>query len=246
MLWRNIKWRFHNSLTIVITILQPMLWLVLYSAIAGQFMKEIGINNYTAFILPGLIILVSFSCCSSGGIMNYIMKAEGSFYRILISPINRSSIILAQILESILCTFLEIIIMFLVSFLFSVKIATGFVGICIIILIIFMTTFFIAGFSISISLSLPNEVVYETVMNAIVLPIFFVSTALFPAQNLNGGLAIAINLNPFTYIINLLRILILQGDIVVQNIIFVFILLIILCFLSFIFALYRLRKQTDL
>lgn len=246
MLWRNIKWRFHNSLTIVITILQPMLWLVLYSAIAGQFMKEIGINNYTAFILPGLIVLVSFSCCSSGGIMNYIMKAEGSFYRILISPINRSSIILAQILESILCTFLEIIIMFLVSFLFSVKIATGFVGICIIILIIFMTTFFIAGFNISISLSLPNEVVYETVMNAIVLPIFFVSTALFPAQNLNGGLAIAINLNPFTYIINLLRILILQGDIVVQNIIFVFILLIILCFLSFIFALYRLRKQTDL
>lgn len=246
MLWRNIKWRFHNSLTIVITILQPMLWLVLYSAIAGQFMKEIGINNYTAFILPGLIVLVSFSCCSSGGIMNYIMKAERSFYRILISPINRSSIILAQILESILCTFLEIIIMFLVSFLFSVKIATGFVGICIIILIIFMTTFFIAGFSISISLSLPNEVVYETVMNAIVLPIFFVSTALFPAQNLNGGLAIAINLNPFTYIINLLRILILQGDIVVQNIIFVFILLIILCFLSFIFALYRLRKQTDL
>lgn len=246
MLWRNIKWRFHNSLTIVITILQPMLWLVLYSAIAGQFMKEIGINNYTAFILPGLIVLVSFSCCSSGGIMNYIMKAEGSFYRILISPINRSSIILAQILESILCTFLEIIIMFLVSFLFYVKIATGFVGIRIIILIIFMTTFFIAGFSISISLSLPNEVVYETVMNAIVLPIFFVSTALFPAQNLNGGLAIAINLNPFTYIINLLRILILQGDIVVQNIIFVFILLIILCFLSFIFALYRLCKQTDL
>lgn len=84
ILWRNIKWRFHNAFTIMITILQPMLWLVLYSAVAGQSMKDIGIENYTAFILPGLIVLVSFGACSSSGIMNYIMKRDGSFYRILI------------------------------------------------------------------------------------------------------------------------------------------------------------------
>lgn len=108
ILWRNIKWRFHNAFTIMITILQPMLWLVLYSAVAGQSMKDIGIENYTAFILPGLIVLVSFGACSSSGIMNYIMKRDGSFYRILIAPIQRSSIILGQILEAVLCTFLKL------------------------------------------------------------------------------------------------------------------------------------------
>ena len=38
ILKRNMKWRFHNAFTIVITILQPLLWLVLYSAVAGQTM----------------------------------------------------------------------------------------------------------------------------------------------------------------------------------------------------------------
>ena len=111
ILYRNVKWRFHNSFTIVITILQPVLWLVLYSAVAGQTMKNAGIENYTAFILPGLVVLVSFSACSSG-IMNYVMKSDGSFYRVLTAPVRRSSIVLGQLLEAVLCTFLEVIMLF--------------------------------------------------------------------------------------------------------------------------------------
>ena len=102
-LWRNMKWRFHNAITIIATILQPMMWLVLYSAVAGQSMKGLGIPNYTAFIVPGLVVLVSFGCCSSSGMMNYLMKADGSFYRILIAPVKRSSMktLLNRILYSL-------------------------------------------------------------------------------------------------------------------------------------------------
>ena len=61
ILSRNIKWRFRNRVTIVMTVLQPFLWLTLYSAVAKETMKNAGIENYTAFILPGIIVLVSFS-----------------------------------------------------------------------------------------------------------------------------------------------------------------------------------------
>jgi ABC-2 type transport system permease protein len=80
------KWRFHNPVSIAVKILQPFIWLVLYSAVAGQVMNNLGIGNYTAFILPGIMVLVTFSACGSGGIINFIMKANGSFYRILIAP----------------------------------------------------------------------------------------------------------------------------------------------------------------
>lgn len=243
ILYRNIKWRFHNIFTIVITILQPMLWLVLYSTIAGQSMQGIGIENYTAFIFPGLVVLVSFSSCSSSGIMNYLMKMEGSFYRVLIAPIQRSSIILGQILEAVLCTFLEVTIMFLISLLFSVKIASGIIGVAIIVIIIFLTAFFMAGLAYTISLILPNEVIYETVMNAIVLPIFFLSTALFPADTLTGGLRIAVNLNPFTHVINALRELIISNVISLTDILPVIILLIAMCITSFSLAYWKLKNQ---
>lgn len=244
ILYRNIKWRFYNVFTIVITILQPMLWLVLYSAVAGQSMQGLGIENYTAFIFPGLVVLVCFSSCSSGGIMNYLMKTDGSFYRVLIAPIQRSSIVLGQILEAVLCTFLEVIIMFLVSLLFSVKIASGIAGIVFIIIIIFLSAFFMAGLAYAISLILPNEVVYETAMNAIVLPVFFLSTALFPANTLTGGLGIAVNFNPFTHIINALRALILESTIVYPDMISVIILLIVMSGISYAWAFNRLSKET--
>lgn len=246
LLHRNIKWRFHNAFTIVITILQPMLWLVLYSAVAGQSMKGIGIANYTAFVLPGLIVLVSFGACSSSGIMNYLMKADGSFYRILIAPVKRSFIVLGQVLEAVVCTFIEVIIMCIVSLFFSVNIETGFTGILLIALLVFLTAFFISGLAYAISLCLPNEVMYETVMNAIVLPIFFLSTALFPADGLSGGLKIAVNLNLFTHVINVLRDLILQDDIVIRDVSFVVVLLIAMCGISFSWAFHRLKKETVL
>lgn len=246
LLHRNIKWRFHNAFTIVMTILQPILWLVLYSAVAGQSMQGIGIENYTAFILPGLIVLVSFGACSSSGIMNYLMKTDGSFYRILIAPVKRNSIVLGQILEAVLCTFLEVAIMFIVSLFFGVKIASGWIGLVLIVLIIFLTAFFMSGLTYAISLYLPNEVVYETVMNAVVLPIFFLSTALFPADTLSGGLEIAVKLNPFTHVINALRDLIVHGNIVTKDILLVFMLLTLMCCISFLWAIRRLKKETSL
>lgn len=87
---------------------------------------------------------------------------------------------------------------------FSVKISSGFIGLILMALFVFMTAFFMAGLTYAISLSLPNEAVYETAMNAIVLPIFL-STALFPVESLSGRLAVAVNLNPFTHIINAMR-----------------------------------------
>lgn len=246
ILYRNVKWRFHNAFTIVITILQPILWLILYSAVAGQAMKNTGIENYTAFILPGLVVLVSFSTCSSSGIMNYMMKSDGSFYRVLIAPIRRSSIVLGQLLEAVLCTFFEVGIMCAVSLFFSVRLAASITGALLIFILVFLTAFFMAGLAYGISLILPNEVIYETVMNAIVLPVFFLSTALFPADGISGTLKIAININPFTHVINVLRDLILYGTTKVSNIVFSVMLFALMGTISFIWALHGLKKELSL
>lgn len=245
ILWRNIKWRFKNKFAIIITILQPLLWLVLYSAVAGSTMKDTGITNYTAFILPGVMFLVIFSSCSSGGIMNFLMKSSGSFYRILISPASRSSIVLGQMLESILVSFFEVTILYVVSIFFSVHISSGISGIVLMVILIFLLAFFLSGLAYTISLCLPNEVVYETVMTAIVLPIFFLSSALFPPENLSGGLAVAVKLNPFTHVINALRSLIFGEKIVFSEILPVILLFVLMCCGSYALAMWRLKNETS-
>lgn len=245
ILWRNIKWRVQNPLGVIIPLLQPLIWLVLYSAVASQTLENSGIGNYTAFMLPGLVVLVTFGACASGGIINFIMKSNGSFYRIMIAPVNRVSIVLGQMLEAILLSFIEVAILFIVGLFFSVTIASGITGIMLMILLIFLTAFFLSSLAYSISLFLPNEVIYETIMTAIVLPIFFLSSALFPIENLSGGLAIAVKINPFTHIINALRNLVLEKTIVLGDVLPVILLFLVMCCGSFMLAMRRLKKETD-
>ena len=238
------KWRFQNPISILLTIIQPLIWLVLYSAIAGDSMQSMSGGNYTAFILPGIMVLVILACCSSGGYLNFIAKSKGSFYRILIAPVKRRSIVLGQMLDSVLLSFIEIAIMFTLSLFLSVRIASGFTGLLLMLPLIFLTSFFMSGLSYAISLCLPNEVIYETIMNLIVLSIFFTSTALFPMEGISGGLKIAVMINPFTHIINCLRSLILETSIDWQNLLLVTGVFIFLCVASFILALWRLKKET--
>lgn len=114
------------------------------------------------------------------------------------------------------------------------------------VILVFMTAFFMAGLAYGISLILPNEVIYETVMNAIVLPVFFLSTALFPSDGISGILKAAININPFTHVINVLRELILYGTVQTSRLLFVLMLFGVMGGIGFAWALHRLEKELDL
>ncbi|MEG0626296.1 ABC transporter permease [Anaerorhabdus sp.] len=245
LLKRNVKWRYHHRLTIVFTLLQPLLWLVLYSTVGQNVMQSVVSINYTTYILPGLMFLVCFGSSSSSGIMNYFMKQDGSFKRMLIAPIKRESIVLAQILESTLCAFLEVGVLTLMSCLFGVDISLNLFEFSIIMMILFLSSFFMSTLAYSISLWLPNEMVYETMMNALVLPLFFLSSSLFPIDQIDGILGIIIRINPFTHCIQLVRMLLLHQEIQIQNIIYVMILFIILCIVGFVISKLSLNKEMN-
>ncbi|MBP1042291.1 ABC transporter permease [Vagococcus sp. BWB3-3] len=213
ILKRTIKWRFHHGFTIVVTILQPMLWLVLYTQVAKASMVGLGIDNYVTYVFSGLLFLVSFGACSSGGMMNYLMKGDGSFYRIIKSPVKRSAIVLGQVIESVLCSMLEILFMFFVALLLGLQFHFSMGAILLSLVIILLVNFCVANATYLLSLILPNEIIYETLMNAIVLPLFFLSPALFPVDNLSGILKGLIGLNPFTHAITTIRSLMLTGQV---------------------------------
>ncbi len=238
---RNIKWRIQNPITIIMSILQPMLWLLFYTKAAEMTMKGETGGNYIEFILPGILILVIFSSSGSSGISNYITKKNGSFYRILISPIKRSDIILGHLFETISVSFLEIGILVIISSFFSSYVNSGIKGIIVIIILLFLTAFLTAGISYFLSLSLPNEDAFFTVINTLVLPIFFVSTALFPLKNMTGNFRVMVLLNPFTHMIESIRNIMLNEYICWKEVIFTGGIFFILCCIIFLITLGKLK-----
>lgn len=245
ILKRSIKWRFHHKFTIIVTILQPILWLLLYTQVAKQIMLQSGIENYVNYVFAGLIFLVSFGACSSGGIMNYLMKNDGSFYRVIKSPIRKSAVILGQVLESILCSFLEIAIMFFIGLIIGLDFQFSLYGFLLVLFIIILVNFSIATFAYFMSLVIPNEIMYETAMNAIILPIFFLSSALFPTQGTQGLLRSIIQVNPFTYAIDAIRSILLGMDMLYKEFLIAIAIFSILGILMFLLSLNKIKKLND-
>ena len=243
--WRNIKWRFQNPLTVIMTLLQPLIWLLLYSTVFGADFPGVSSGNYTGFILPGILVLVIFASSGSSGVINYIMKNKGSFYRIQISPVRRSSIILGHILDSAALSYLEIIALFVISFFLSADLSLEVYDFIPLAVLFFLVIFFISSFSYILSLILPDENIFFVIVNTFVLPIFFVSTALIPYESIAQSYKTAVLMNPFTHVINSIRNILLENSIDWKIFFGSSAIMAVLCIFSFVLSVYYLNKSSN-
>jgi ABC-2 type transport system permease protein len=235
----NIKWRIQNPQIIVMSIIQPMLWLLLFSTMFGNLT---GTGNYSTFSLSGIYIMLILSSAGMGGISNYSWKQSGVFLRIYSSPAKRSFIILGHILDSSVITTIELIVLSLASLFLGVRVKSGFLGILLILLTLICTQFFVSALSYALSMVINNENTFIAIINTFMMPLFFASTALVPIESVPGILKLIVRINPFTYSINTIRNLILESSIDYFNIFLIIIGLLILCIFSFALAIRNLKR----
>lgn len=127
LLWRSLKWRFQNPATIVMNITQPLIWLLLFSTMFRP--PQANASSYTAFLIPGMLVMTALTSAGiSCGIANYFLKSGGIFYRIYVSPVKRRSIVLAQILDVEVLSFVGIGILLLLSIPLGAQFETGLLG----------------------------------------------------------------------------------------------------------------------
>jgi len=201
--------------------------------------------NYTTFVLPGILVLTVLSSAGMSGIANYSLRSNGSYYRIYISPVKRSSIVLGTIFDVAVLSFIEIFVLIGLSLLLSARISSGFLGFMMMMILLLLTVFFVAGLSYSLSFTFQDENPFIAVVNTIIMPLFFVSTALMPLEQIPTFFQIPVKINPFTYAVNSLRNLVTDKAIDWQQFLFAFILMFVLSILSFLLATYQLKKESQ-
>ncbi len=197
---RSVKWRFQNPVTIMLTLIQPLMWLLLFSKLFGANQE-----NYTQFVIAGILVMAILFGSGMSGISNYSLKANGSYYRVLISPIKRRSIIIAHALDAEILSFIQLGVLLLLSFLLGVRIETGVLGFLILIPLLAVTSFFVSTLSYFLSTVISDENGFIAVINTFTLPLFFVSTALISKELIPGIFKIPAAINPFSYVIDSIR-----------------------------------------
>jgi ABC-2 type transport system permease protein len=205
IVWRRDLIRFVNDrVRIAATFVQPLLFLFVLGSGLQQLSRAgtHGVNLKT-FIYPGVLCLtVMFTAMFSAA--SIVWDREFGFLReMMVAPVRRSSIVIGKCFGGATVACSQGIIMILLAPLvhvpLSVTLILGIFGLQL------LLAFTITAFGVMIAVRIKQMQTFFGVMQMIVLPLFFISGALFPASGLPGWLAVLNRIDPLTYAVDPMR-----------------------------------------
>lgn len=200
---RELKKFFREKSRLFSAIARPLLWLFIVGAgISRLVPRETGMP-YTQFIFPGIIgMTILFSSMFSS--ISIIWDKEFGFMKeILVAPVSRISIVIGKALSGTLVSTMQAaIILALFPFLgFQLNL----LQIMTVILICFAVSFCISSFGIVLATFYDSYESFSVIMNFIIMPMFFLSGAMYPVKLLPDIFRIVAQINPLTYGIDILK-----------------------------------------
>ncbi|MGQ9570487.1 MAG: ABC transporter permease [Thermodesulfovibrionales bacterium] len=178
-------------------IARPLLWLFIVGAgISRLVSPDVGVP-YIQFIFPGILgMTILFSSMFSS--ISIIWDKEFGFLKeILVAPVSRFSIVIGKAMSgTVVSTIQATIILALFPF---VGFKLGVLQITGVILICAFLSFSISAFGILLSTFYESYESFSVIMNFIIMPMFFLSGAMYPVKLLPEVLKVASKINPLTY-----------------------------------------------
>jgi ABC-2 type transport system permease protein len=206
ILWlRQLKRYSRSRARIIGSLGQPLLFLVALGFGLNPIYKKAGAGNYIEFLAPGIIAMgVLFSAVFSG--IEIIWDRQFGFLKeTLVAPTSRIYIMIGRTLGGATVASLQGIITLLLSLLVGFRPEN--IGLLpVTFAFIFLLALLFTAFGTAIASVLEDMQGFQLIMNFLVMPIFFLSGALFPLQGLPRALGIVAQIDPLSYGVDALRI----------------------------------------
>jgi ABC-2 type transport system permease protein len=205
ILWqRQLKRFYRNKSRVIGSFAQPLLFLVAFGFGFGPVFQQAGQGSYLQFLVPGIISMsVLFSSIFSG--IELIWDKQFGFLKeTLVAPVSRLKIMIGKVLGGATIAVMQGIIILLISLLFGFKIFNVWFALLSIISML-ITAILFTAIGTAIASKLTDMQGFQLLMNLLVMPLFFLSGALFPLENLPKAISIITSLNPLTYAVDLIR-----------------------------------------
>ncbi len=201
---REILRTFRNPFVLVITIVQPFMWLAFFgSSFANappEFLKEfIGSNSYIAFLLPGTLSTSMLSVGMFGSMSTIQDKRFGFMKRILITPTSKGVIFLSKALGGATRGLVQFPIMIVAALVFGVHFHLTPIEWAAWIGGLFSLAVGFASLFLAVTASSTDWQTPGVVSNFITMPLMFASTALFNGSYFPSWMLAISAVNPITF-----------------------------------------------
>lgn len=206
ILWlREVKKYGRSRVQIIASMGQPLLYLLVLGFGLGPVFQKAGGGSYLQFMAPGIIGMSVLFTSVFSGIALLWDRQFGFLKETLVAPVPRIRIMIGRtlggatvaIIQGLLILVVCLIVGFRPANFLSIPLGLGFMV---------MVAIVFAALGTTIGSTLQDMQGMQLIMNFLVLPLFFLSGALFPLNNLPKALAFVTSLDPLSYGVDGLRV----------------------------------------
>ena len=205
ILWlRELKRYVRSRVQIVVSLGQPCLYLLALGFGLGPVFQKAGQGSYLQFMAPGVIgMTVLFSSVFSGIAMLWD-RQFGFLKETLVAPVSRMQIMIGRTLGGATVAVLQGTLILVICLIAGFR-PHSWLAIPLAFLFVILIAIVFAALGTAIGSVIKDMQGFQLVMNFLVLPLFFLSGALYPLANLPIVLSIITRFDPLTYGVDGLR-----------------------------------------
>ncbi|HTV05310.1 MAG TPA: ABC transporter permease [Acidobacteriaceae bacterium] len=205
ILWlRELKRYVRSRVQIIVSLGQPCLYLLALGFGLGPVFKEAGRGSYLQFMAPGVIgMTVLFSSVFSGIAMLWD-RQFGFLKETLVAPVSRMQIMVGRALGGATVAVLQGTLVLVICLIAGFR-PHSWTAIPVAFLFVILIAVVFAALGMGIGSVLEDMQGFQLIMNFLVMPIFFLSGALFPLEGLGGVMTWITRFDPLTYGVDGLR-----------------------------------------
>jgi len=205
ILWlRQVKKYFRSRSRMIGSLGQPLLFLVVFGFGFGSTFAKAGGGNYIQFLAPGIILMsVLFTAIFSG--IELIWDRQFGFLKeTMVAPVSRLTIMLGRTLGGATVATIQGLIVFGLTLIVGFR-PDNLYMLPVALLLVFMVAILFTTLGTAIASMLEDMQGFQLIMNFLVMPIFFLSGALFPLSGAPAALQAVVKFDPLTYGVDAVR-----------------------------------------
>ncbi len=205
----------HDSTELWTRLVQPALWLLLFgtvfSAIRG-ITQFIGNFTYTQFITPGVLAQSVLFVAIFYGITVVWERDAGLLSKLLSTPSPRSSIIVGKALSASVRGLFQAVMIFALALIIGVNLRFDPLDELGVLAVIVVFAMCVSSLSMILASFLKTRDRMMGIGQAITMPLFFASNAIYPISLMPAWLQFISKFNPLSYVVDAVRSMLLTGD----------------------------------
>lgn len=211
IMWlRELKRYFRSKSRMIGSLGQPLLFLLALGYGLGSVFQAAGQGNYFQFLGPGIIGMTIIFTAIFSGIQLIWDRQFGFLKETLVAPVSRLNIMIGRTLGGATVATMQGIVVFIIAVAFGFR-PDNWLLVPVAILFMLLVALLFTALGTGIASLLEDMQGFQLIMNFLVMPLFFLSGALFPLNNLPPVLAGLTTIDPLSYGIDSFRALLVNN-----------------------------------